>query len=126
VKLRQKELEEGQTKVRAMEADLAADASRLQAELEKETKEREELLKNIEPELLAQYRRVAGARGGIAMAEAKDEHCQVCNVRLRPQVYSEIRMGEKILACENCGRILYYLGPTRPGSEASQPDQPLR
>jgi predicted nucleic acid-binding Zn-ribbon protein len=42
------------------------------------------------------------------VAEAKDEHCQECNVRLRPQVYSELRLGKKIIRCDSCSRILYY------------------
>jgi predicted nucleic acid-binding Zn-ribbon protein len=28
---------------------------------------------------------------------------------LRPQVMAEIRRGEDILTCDNCGRILYYV-----------------
>jgi predicted nucleic acid-binding Zn-ribbon protein len=27
---------------------------------------------------------------------------------LRPQVMAEIRRGEEILTCDNCGRILFY------------------
>jgi predicted nucleic acid-binding Zn-ribbon protein len=29
-------------------------------------------------------------------------------VRLRPQVYQELRIGEKIFHCESCRRILYF------------------
>jgi predicted nucleic acid-binding Zn-ribbon protein len=123
VKARQKELEAGQKRMRAMEADLEAEGSRLRAELEKENRQREELLRAIDSDLIAQYQRVAGARSGIAMAEAKDEHCQVCHVRLRPQVYNEIRIGDRILHCDSCGRILYYSGPAVAGSEP-QTDQP--
>ena len=123
VKTRQKELEEGQKKVGVMEADLEAEASRLRTELGEQNRQREELLQSIDPDLLGQYQRVAGARSGIAMAEAKDEHCQVCHVRLRPQVYSEIRIGDQVLRCDSCGRILYYAGPTEAGSK-QQTDQP--
>jgi predicted nucleic acid-binding Zn-ribbon protein len=123
VKTRQKELEAGQKKVRAMEADLEVEASRLRDELAKENRQREELLKVIDPDLLGQYQKVARARSGIAMAEAKDEHCQVCHVRLRPQVYNEIRIGDRILRCDSCGRILYYSGPAGNGGE-QQTDQP--
>jgi predicted nucleic acid-binding Zn-ribbon protein len=56
------------------------------------------------------------------MAEAKDEHCQVCHVRLRPQVYNEIRIGDQILRCDSCGRILFYLGPANASEQ--QADQP--
>ena len=122
VKTRQKELEEGQKKVRAMEADLEAEASRLRTELEEQNRQREELLRSIDPDLLGQYQRVAGARSGIAMAEARDEHCQVCHVRLRPQVYNEIRIGDQVLRCDSCGRIMYYLGPPASGA-GEQPNQ---
>ncbi len=123
VKTRQKELEEGQKKVRAMGADLEAEAIRLRSELEKENRQREELLQSINSDVLAQYQKVARARSGVAMAEAKDEHCQVCHVRLRPQVYNEIRIGDRILRCDSCGRIMYYAGPTGPDSQ-QQTDQP--
>ena len=56
LKLRQKELEEGQKKVSAMEADLEAEATRLRTELEKENSDREKLLATIDADLLAQYR----------------------------------------------------------------------
>ena len=120
VKARQKELEEGQKRVRAMEADLEAEGSRLRAELEKEKQQRGEIVKVIDADLLRQYERVAGARNGIAIAEAKDEHCQVCHVRLRPQVYNEIRIGDRILSCDSCGRILYYSGPAAAGEQSTE------
>ena len=123
LKLRQGELKEGQKKVTSMEVDLETEATRLRSELETETSEREKLLATIDAILLAQYRKVSDARSGIAMAEAKDEHCDVCHVRLRPQVYNEIRVGKEILSCDSCGRIMYYLGPSQgPGGEA-QSDQ---
>ena len=124
IKTRQKELAEGQKRVHSMEADLESEESRLRAELENQKGQREDLFRSIDPDLLAQYRKVAGARSGVAMAEAKDEHCQVCHVRLRPQVYGEIRIGDRILRCDNCGRILYYLGPTPTGTGEERPDQP--
>ena len=124
LKNREKELAEGQKKVTVMEAELEAEAARLRAELEKETSEREKLLVTIDADLLRQYRKVSEARSGIAMAEAKDEHCEVCHVRLRPQVYSEIRVGKEILSCDSCGRIMYYLGPSLGPSGEAQSDQP--
>jgi predicted nucleic acid-binding Zn-ribbon protein len=58
--------------------------------------------------LFDDYIRIAKTRGGVAMAEAIDERCQVCMVRLRPQVYQELRMGDKLFHCESCRRILYF------------------
>ena len=50
----------------------------------------------------------AGARRGIAVAPVRDERCSACNVRLRPQLLEEIHVGQAILACETCARILFF------------------
>jgi predicted nucleic acid-binding Zn-ribbon protein len=62
---------------------------------------------NIESELLARYRRIADLRKGIALAEARDELCTACHVRIRPQVYAELLVTEYIHSCDSCSRILY-------------------
>ncbi len=107
-KERQKELEKGQTEISATERALQAERAKLEAEHAERRSSREEILKAIPSDLFEDYNRIAKTRGGIAMAEAIDERCQVCMVRLRPQVYQELRVGEKIFHCENCRRILYF------------------
>ena len=57
------------------------------------------------------YERVARGRRGVAVAEVRDGFCTGCNVRLRPQIYNDIRAKESILTCESCSRILYYVEP---------------
>jgi predicted nucleic acid-binding Zn-ribbon protein len=105
---RRKELEEGLAHVSKLEAELDSEAKKLHAELERRNGERVELKEALPEDLYVQYQQIKHLRGGVAVAEAKDEHCQECNVRLRPQVFSELRMGSKILRCDNCSRILYY------------------
>jgi len=107
-KERQRELETGQTEISATERALQAERAKLEAEHTERRSSREEILKGIPSDLFEDYNRIAKTRGGIAMAEAIDERCQVCMVRLRPQVYQELRVGEKIFHCENCRRILYF------------------
>jgi predicted nucleic acid-binding Zn-ribbon protein len=48
-------------------------------------------------------------RDGIAVAEARNRSCTACFMSLRPQVMAEIRRGEEVITCDNCGRILYYI-----------------
>lgn len=48
-------------------------------------------------------------RDGVAVAEARNRSCTACFMSLRPQVMSEIRRGEEVITCDNCGRILYYV-----------------
>jgi len=59
-------------------------------------------------DILSQFYRVAEARQGIAMARVIDSVCTACNVRLRPQKYSEVRRGDTLHACDSCRRFLYY------------------
>jgi predicted nucleic acid-binding Zn-ribbon protein len=67
--------------------------------------------KTIEPvisgDLLTRYERVRKFRGGIGVAPAIDYMCDVCKVRLRPQVFQEIRKNDQIIACDACQRVLY-------------------
>ncbi len=53
-------------------------------------------------------------RKGLAMSEARDGLCTQCHVRLRPQVYNELRRNESVMQCESCSRILYFVPPAVP------------
>ena len=60
--------------------------------------------------LLASYDRIAKSRG-TAMAEGVDGQCSGCRMKVRPQMWNELRdrlNQEQILTCESCGRMLYW------------------
>jgi hypothetical protein len=85
----------------------------LEARVEKDLKELEELgIKRIElenalpPDQISRYRRVASARNGQAIAPLSGENCSACHVRLRPQLIAEVKSGKNIIQCESCSRIL--------------------
>ncbi len=80
----------------------------LEAELENLGKEKSYTESQIDADLLARYRRIAEARKGIALAEAKDELCTSCHIRIRPQVYADLLRTENIHTCDSCSRILFY------------------
>lgn len=67
-------------------------------------------------DVLDLFNRIAKTRNGIAVARAREERCQECNVRIRPQIFQEIRRNERIIQCDSCLRILYYV------AEAPAPD----
>jgi len=54
------------------------------------------------------FRRIAAVRGGVALAEAADGVCVVCNVRLRPAVYQQVKRNARVIPCDSCGRVLFY------------------
>jgi predicted nucleic acid-binding Zn-ribbon protein len=64
--------------------------------------------KTLPRDILMTFNRVAVARQGVSMARVVDAVCTACNVRLRPQVYNEVRRGDTLLTCDSCRRFLYY------------------
>jgi predicted nucleic acid-binding Zn-ribbon protein len=79
----------------------------LESELEKLRGEKAAAETGVDPELIAQYRKIADARKGVAIAEAEDELCSACHIRIRPQMYADLRLTETIMFCDSCSRILF-------------------
>ena len=71
-------------------------------------------------DVLELFNRIAKTRNGIAVARARGERCQECNVRIRPQIFQEIRRNERIIQCDSCLRILYFI-PEAPDPDTVQP-----
>ena len=79
----------------------------LDSKLEKLREEKAPIEASVNPELIEQYRKIADARKGIALAEAKDELCSACHIRIRPQMYADLLLTETIMFCDSCSRILF-------------------
>jgi len=108
------QLREAQKEYAQIESQLKAQQSELQVFVEQSKIKRNELIaemgaleREIPPEFLDRYRRIAAVRNGKALAPVIDNCCHGCHVRLRPQLYAEIIAGRDIILCENCNRILY-------------------
>ncbi len=63
------------------------------------------------------FQRIAKVRG-TAVARAEAERCTVCQVRLRPAVFAEVRKNDQIVQCDSCNRILYFIPPKPPAASA--------
>ena len=88
-------------------------------------KEREEVFAGLPKPLSALYARIgARIRDGVAVAEARNRSCSACFMSLRPQMMAEIRRGDEIITCDNCGRILYVAPPepVKADAAANQPN----
>jgi hypothetical protein len=79
----------------------------IEQETAKLVDEKTALERHISIDLLERYRRIADARKGIALAEAKEELCSACHVRIRPQVFADLLRTEEIHVCDSCSRILF-------------------
>src|SRR5207344_874310 len=59
------------------------------------------------------FQRIAKVRG-TAIARAEGERCTICQVRLRPAVFAEVRKNDSLVQCDSCNRILYFIAPQAP------------
>jgi predicted nucleic acid-binding Zn-ribbon protein len=88
-------------------ADVEASVAEAQARIARGTAERAELESTLPPALVANVSRVEEGRKGLFLVRVERESCSACHVRLRPQVYQEIRLATKIHVCGSCRRYLY-------------------
>ncbi len=91
------------------------------ATLERALQQRAALVTELPPSVLATYETILKGRKGTAVAVAKDERCSQCQVRLRPQVFVQVRLNSGIIQCDSCQRILYYVPPPAAPADAAAP-----
>ncbi len=105
-------LDEEKKTVEAQKAAAIRRTNDDRAELAEILVRRKALAAIIPPDLLTLYERLhARMRDGVAIARAENGFCLACSMLVRPQLYTELRIGAKILSCENCRRLLYYAEP---------------
>jgi uncharacterized protein len=85
--------------------------SAMDGEIETLLKQRSDVVSGMSREAIALFDHVARARRGSVVAEARDGHCTACHVRLRPQVFNDVRKGDRLIQCESCTRILFVVPP---------------
>jgi len=123
------ELKQQEAALKAAEAEIAKaraalDTERAEAEqrLAALNTERDTIAAQIEdPRAMQIFDGLVKSRKTVALSQAIDGLCIECRVRLRPQVFSEVRRNDALRQCDNCQRILYYVAP--PAAAAPQEPQ---
>jgi len=75
--------------------------------LTEETKNKKELRTKVAANLLKAYDNLFVKKAGKVVAFVQTDFCGVCNIKIRPQVLSELVISNDVLICESCGRILF-------------------
>jgi uncharacterized protein len=99
-----------ESEARKAGAELDAAAARLETQVAGLRGERDAVAASVPQEARERYARIVKARG-TGVAEVRDAMCQACHVRMRVQIWVEVRKNEQIFQCESCSRILYYEPP---------------
>ena len=107
-------LKAAQTKVAAERGAIENDVKAHQAALAELNAARARIIRELDDKgVIETFQRIAKVRG-TAVARAEGERCTVCQVRLRPAVFAEVRKNEQIVQCDSCNRILYFIPPKAP------------
>ena len=108
-----KEIEEDKSNLDTLIQDLASKKEALESKLseisdEKNAleQERNNIIKNIDDSILAQYQTIYEARNGVAVAEILDDSCGECGAFIPAQLVNEA-LAKQVVFCGNCGRFVY-------------------
>jgi len=90
-----------------------AEQAALTEQIDAGEKKAADLRKHVDRKLLSVFDRIAKSRAGVAVARVamvgnQTAACSACNVRLRPQLLSDLRLSKETIHCESCKRILYW------------------
>ncbi|MBW1798169.1 MAG: hypothetical protein JRJ21_07170 [Deltaproteobacteria bacterium] len=107
--------EYSKAKIEKLRNDVEIDRNKIMEEmkaLEQEFKrlemERVSLGLTIDENLLKRYDFIRERKGGVVVSPVIKGVCQACHLDIPPQQFNELIRGEKMMACPNCIRIIYW------------------
>lgn len=91
------------------ETELRARLAEVEGQLAHTRSERNGMSRDVSPAVLGDYEKILRARGGLAIAPVmKPDLCSGCRMLVRPQRLQELKAQNTLIACESCGRYLYW------------------
>jgi predicted nucleic acid-binding Zn-ribbon protein len=105
----QKELLQVQEKAKQKKADLEKRTAHVSSELTAAREKQAEAEKAVPEDAVERYRRILKSKKDIAIVPIHGGACGGCHMKLTSQTVLTARGAEKLIACENCGRLVYWL-----------------
>lgn len=107
------QIEESRARITQQTAQSATQTATLEAEIQRERAEREEIARMVDVDLHARYERLFAKRGGLVIVELRAGICQGCHMRIPPHMCNQLRSSSlqdnaPLFHCPHCGRILYW------------------
>jgi predicted nucleic acid-binding Zn-ribbon protein len=100
------EVREAEQDLEAVRKDVASEREKHQDRLAMLSHQSQTLRRQIEPEVLAVYDRLAGGRRSNPLAVVRGRVCQGCHSQVTPQTINALMRDSKIVYCHSCGRML--------------------
>lgn len=104
---KKKELQSEEAELKELSKQVEAEIAEIDLRLANLDSERQKLIPSVENPILLRYEKILSNKDGLALVPVENGACQGCDLGLPPQVINEIKIGEKLLCCESCTRILY-------------------
>lgn len=79
----------------------------LQAQIDRLSGEREQLVVDVDPQHLSLYERVLARHGDFAIGSVRDSICQGCFMTVTAQEVNLLMLGKELIQCKSCSRLLY-------------------
>ena len=67
-----------------------------------------ELAKDLDPNLVFKFERIIRNKGGVGIVPVHSIVCEVCHMTLPAQFVNDVRREDEIKFCPYCSRVLYY------------------
>jgi predicted nucleic acid-binding Zn-ribbon protein len=104
----QEELSQLKKEIEQQKEGIESEAQAKQKRLQGILADRENVLKEVAPDMLVRFEKVRAKVGILTIAAVKDAVCRGCHVNIPPQLFNELQRYDSILQCPNCQRIIYY------------------
>ncbi len=92
-------------------AEITASLAEFDRSLGEMGEQRDELLKQLAPQLRSRYQLLLDRRGGVAVVEARNGACLGCNMHLPPQLFNSLFTANEVQTCPHCNRLLFVMAP---------------
>ncbi len=79
-----------------------------QAILDEIVAKKNELAKDLDPNLVFKFERIIRNKGGVGIVPVHSIVCEGCHMTLPAQFVNDVRREDEIKFCQYCSRVLYY------------------
>jgi len=96
------------TTVREEESKLDAKLKELTEKIAVKNDERTRLVVDLDKKLLKRYERIRASKSGLAVTTVENGACGGCFRRIPPHEMQTLKKDDRIVTCEQCGRIIIW------------------